>query len=106
MRRAAGIASCVLLFLGTLMPLELGSAGVKLSSNHLRLLSFALVYGLGYGMSYCVVSSKPAQLFGGMTEFSMLQAFLMLFQVIGGFFGTVVTGMLRDATGSYVLAFG
>eukprot|EP00971_Amphidinium_carterae_P275857 5473720-Amphidinium_carterae.1 len=34
-----------------------------------RLLSFAVVYGLGYGASFAALSAKPALMFGDMPEF-------------------------------------
>merc|ERR1712085_37483 len=45
------------------------------TSNHGQLLVFAIVYGLGYGACFSVLSSRPAKLFGHMPEFSKLNAF-------------------------------
>ena len=103
--RAAGMGSCMLLLLGTCLPLEWDATGLKPTANPTQLLLFAVVYGLGYGASYAVISAKPAKLFGEMPEFGKLQGFWMLFQVIGGFFGTILTGKLRVATGSFTLPF-
>ncbi|CAE7210092.1 ybfB [Symbiodinium sp. CCMP2592] len=100
-----GAVSCLLLVLGTLLPLDFASGGVEVTSNHSQLLAFTIIYGLGFGASYSVLLAKPAKMFGKMAEFSKLQAFLMLFQVLGGFCGTLITGKLRSATGSYAAAF-
>ncbi|CAE7650658.1 ybfB [Symbiodinium sp. CCMP2456] len=100
-----GAVSCFLLVLGTLLPLDFASGGVEVTSNHSQLLAFTIIYGLGFGASYAVLMAKPAKMFGQLAEFSKLQGFLMLFQVLGGFCGTLITGKLRSATGSYAAAF-
>ena len=87
-----GAVSCLLLVLGTLLPLDFASGGGEVTSNHSQLLAFTIIYGLGFGASYSVLLAKPAKMFGKMAEFSKLQAFLMLFQVLGGFCGTLITG--------------
>ncbi|CAK9051121.1 Monocarboxylate transporter 13 (MCT 13) (Solute carrier family 16 member 13) [Durusdinium trenchii] len=101
----AGMLSCFLLFLGTLLPLDFSQAGGSLTRSHTQLLAFAMVYGMGFGGTYSLLSAKPAKLLGRMADFGKLQGFLMLFQVIGGFLGTLVTGKLRDLSGSYTWSF-
>jgi MFS family permease len=101
---AACVGSGLTLVLGTSLAFDFTTW--RLTTSHAQLLLFAVVYGLGFGTSYGVTCSKPAKTFGGMPEFAKLQGFLMLFQVVGGFLGTLVTGRLRVATGSYGLPFG
>ena len=38
--------------------------GAALTSSHSQLLAFAIVYGLGFGGSFSVLSSKPAKRLG------------------------------------------
>eukprot|EP00913_Durusdinium_trenchii_P004790 g4450.t1 len=91
--------------LRTLLPLDFSQAGGSLTRSHTQLLAFAMVYGMGFGGTYSLLSAKPAKLLGRMADFGKLQGFLMLFQVIGGFLGTLVTGKLRDLSGSYTWSF-
>lgn len=76
-----------------------------MTKSHSQLLGFTVIYGLGFGGSYSLVSAKPAKILGRMEDFGKLQGFFMLFQVIGGFLGTLVTGKLRELTGSYTCSF-
>ena len=87
-----GMVSCFVLLIGTLLLLDFAKGGRALTANHNQLMAFAVIYGLGFGGSYSVLSAKPAKMFGKMDDFSKLQGFFMLFQVIGGFLGTLVTG--------------
>ncbi|CAE7264602.1 unnamed protein product [Symbiodinium microadriaticum] len=88
-----GMVSCFVLLIGTLLLLDFAKGGRALTANHNQLMAFAVIYGLGFGGSYSVLSAKPAKMFGKMDDFSKLQGFFMLFQVIGGFLGTLVTGI-------------
>jgi len=101
----AGILSCLTMFLGTLLPLDFSTGGRELTRSHQQLLAFAVVYGLGFGGCYSLLSAKPAKMLGRMADFGKLQGFFMLFQVIGGFLGTLITGKLRVLTGSYTWSF-
>lgn len=101
----AGLISCLMLLLGTVLPLDFSKGGRQLTQSHGQLLAFAIIYGLGFGGSYSLLSAKPAKLLGRMADFGKLQGFLMLFQVIGGFLGTLVTGKLRELSGSYTWSF-
>eukprot|EP00439_Symbiodinium_sp_Y106_P060265 s1401_g8.t2 len=78
-----GMVSCFVLLMGTLLLLDFAKGGRALTTNHNQLMAFAVIYGLGFGGSYSVLSAKPAKMFGKMDDFSKLQGFFMLFQVIG-----------------------
>jgi MFS family permease len=58
---------------------------------------------LGYGLT-SVVGAIPAEIFQG-KHYGTIFGSLMLASIVGGAAGPWVTGMLHDATGSYVLAF-
>ncbi|CAJ1330840.1 unnamed protein product [Effrenium voratum] len=101
----AGLVGCLVLLLGTLLPLDIASGGQALTSNRVQLLAFAIIYGFGFGACYSMICAKPAKMFGRLSDFSKLQGFFMLFQVIGGFLGTLITGKLRAISGDYLLSF-
>jgi len=100
-----GVVSGLTLLVGTLLPLDFTNGCRSLTSSHSQLVAFAVVYGFGFGAAFAVLCAKPAKLFGKMPDFSKLQGFLMVFQVVGGFLGTLVTGKLRTLTGSYTTSF-
>lgn len=58
----AGILSCLTMFLGTLLPLDFSTGGRELTRSHRQLLAFAVVYGLGFGGCYSLLSAKPVPL--------------------------------------------
>ena len=58
---------------------------------------------LGYGLT-SVVGAIPAEIFQG-RHYGAIFGTLMLAAIAGGGAGPWVTGLLHDATGSYVLAF-
>lgn len=101
----ASLSSYLLLILGTSLSLDLSSGSLRPTSSRSQLWLFSVVYGLGFGASYSVTVSKPAKIFGSMPDFGKVQAFLMLFQTIGGVAGTLITSKLREATGSFTASF-
>jgi len=107
---AVALASCGLMLLGTCCVLRVRFGGphlvdVEPTTSHAQLVVFAMVYGLGYGTSFSIIQVKAAQLYGSKEGYVQLQSFLTAFQFGGGFVGTLATGMLRDATGSYRASF-
>jgi len=75
------------------------------TTNHFQLLTFAVIYGLGYGASFTISNSMPAKLFGHERGYCKLQSFLAAVAYMGSFIGVFLTGQLRDAFGSYGVAF-
>jgi MFS family permease len=104
-RRGVGLLSCLLMVAGSWLTLDFGSWPLHPTSHHLQLLVFAVTYGLGFGSSFTLASAMPAKLFGDMHGFEIVQGFMMLCQVIGGFIGTLLTNKLRTVTGSYTWSF-
>ena len=50
------------MFVGTLLPLDFSTGGRELTRSHQQLLAFAVVYGLGFGGCYSLLSAKPVPL--------------------------------------------
>jgi hypothetical protein len=48
-----------MLLLGTVLPLDFSKGGRQLTQSHGQLLAFAIIYGLGFGGSYSLLSAKP-----------------------------------------------
>jgi len=105
-RSAATINSYVCFLVGTLIPLDLVDPfTIELTHSTDRLTLFTLIYGFAFGCCFGIVSATPGKLFSKMAGFEQLQAFFTSVQVLGGFFGTVLSGKLRTLTGSYAAAF-
>jgi MFS family permease len=84
--------------------LELGAPGGTLAVTHSlpRLLAFAGVYGLSFGLTHSLITMQPAQLFGRV-HLPYFQTMLQSVYVIGSAAGQVGTGWAYDASGSYAL---
>lgn len=104
-QRGVGLLSCLLMVAGSWLTLDVGTWPLRPTSQHLQLLVFAVTYGLGFGSSFTLASAMPAKMFGDMPGFGIIQGFMMLCQVIGGFSGTLLTNKLRTVTGSYTWSF-
>eukprot|EP00929_Paragymnodinium_shiwhaense_P081094 TRINITY_DN42362_c0_g1_i2.p1 TRINITY_DN42362_c0_g1~~TRINITY_DN42362_c0_g1_i2.p1 ORF type:complete len:469 (-),score=50.69 TRINITY_DN42362_c0_g1_i2:113-1519(-) len=103
-RRAACIGSYMLMIIGTSLPLNFFPQ-VAATESYARLIIFAVVYGFAFGNTFGVVCALPPKLFAGMRDLKQLQSFYMAMTTLGGFCGTLISGKLRTATGSYTAAF-
>lgn len=67
-------------------------------------LGFMVLFGIGYGGSTPIYPAAAADLFMG-GSFGLIFAVIFLGTGAGGSLGTYVSGLLRDATGDYMLSF-
>ena len=65
-------------------------------------LSFAFMFGVGYGGATPIYPAAAADLFMG-GSFGLIFAVIFLGTGLGGSLGPYVSGLLRDVTGSYFL---
>eukprot|EP00929_Paragymnodinium_shiwhaense_P071691 TRINITY_DN36428_c0_g2_i1.p1 TRINITY_DN36428_c0_g2~~TRINITY_DN36428_c0_g2_i1.p1 ORF type:complete len:474 (+),score=81.00 TRINITY_DN36428_c0_g2_i1:71-1492(+) len=103
-RRVATVGSYVMMIVGTSLPLAFFASGHAKTSQS-QLVLFGLVFGFAFGTCAGVMSATPAKLFCNMSDFKKLQSFFTIFQVLGGFCGTLISGKVRTMTGSYMAAF-
>ena len=65
---------------------------------------FAVVYGLGHGGLFTVISPIVAEYFG-ISSHGALFGIVLFITMVGGAIGPVIAGYIFDTTGSYSLAF-
>merc|ERR1712113_473199 len=77
----------------------------QLTNIHSQLFFFVILYGFASGATLVFIQAKPSKMFGTMPEYSKLYSFLSVFQILGAFTGSMLTGKLRVVSGSYALPF-
>jgi MFS family permease len=102
-RRVMLLASLVLL-IGCLLPFEAGDEGLGLTSDLTRLSVFAAVFGLGFGGSFTMIQLVTVEVFG-QRSLGKILGIVTLIDALGAAAGTVLTGKLQTATGSYLTPF-
>jgi MFS family permease len=103
-RRVMLIASLIL-FSGCLILFEPRADGLALTSSLPRLASFAAIFGLGFGGSFTMIQLVAVESFG-QRSLGKILGFITLIDALGAFAGTILSGQMRTATGSYLLPFG
>lgn len=103
-RRVMLITSLILLA-GCLLLFEGGPDGLRLTADMPRLVSFAMVFGLGFGGSFTMIQLVAVETFGQRSLGKILGC-ITLVDALGATLGTILTGQLKTATGGYLLPFG
>lgn len=102
-RTVIRITSAVLLT-GCLCLFALDGNTVGLTTNTLQLTVFTIIFGLGYGGSFTMIQLVCVESFGQRSLGKVL-GIIMCIDSIGGMLGTILTGQLKTATGSYLIPF-
>ncbi|MFT7532788.1 MAG: MFS family permease [Gammaproteobacteria bacterium] len=91
-------------FLIGLLPLVISLCWILFIEDTRTLYFFAAIYGFSHGGLFTVVSPTVADLFGTRAHGTIF-GMIWLFGTVGGFAGSLITGMIFDAGNSYQLAF-
>lgn len=93
------------LLVGCLLLFDPGPDGVTLTAELPRLAIFAVVFGLGFGGSFTMIQLVAVETFG-QRSLGKILGFITLIDALGAFAGTILSGQMKTATGSYLLPFG
>jgi len=97
-------ASSLLLLLGCLTIFDWSSGVPVLTRNVVQLAVFTGLFGLGYGGSFTMIQLVCVESFGR-RALGKLLGLIICIDSLGGMLGTVWTGYMRTATGSYLFPF-
>lgn len=107
-KRSVMLFTTTLLFLGSLMLLQIDLSGeglpFRLVTSRVQLYTFAVVFGLGYGGTFSMIQLMVAECFGP-RELGRILGVVTLIDTFGAFAGITLTGYLRTETGSYLVPF-
>lgn len=103
-KRSVMILTTILLFIGSLLLLEVASGGVSLVTSRPQLIAFAVLFGAGYGGTFSMIQLMVPECFGP-RELGRILGIVTLIDTIGAFVGITLTGYLRTSTGSYLVPF-
>jgi len=95
----------IVLLGGCLLLFDFGAGRVDLTTSMTQLMLFTIVFGLGYGGSFTMIQLVCVETFGPRALGKIL-GIVICIDSLGGMLGTVLTGQLKTATGSYLLPFG
>lgn len=95
----------LLLLVGSLTIFTIQDGALALTSNTTQLMIFALLFGLGYGGSFTMIQLVCVESFG-QRALGKLLGIIIGIDSAGGALGTILTGQLKTATGSYLMPFG
>lgn len=102
-RHVMRISSMVLL-LGCLSIFSWNAGAPALTTNTWQLAFFTVLFGLGYGGSFTMIQLVCVESFGR-RALGKLLGIIICVDSAGGMLGTVWTGHMKTATGSYLLPF-
>ena len=97
-------ASSLLLLIGCLSIFTLDSGGVRLTDSTVQLAVFTALFGLGYGGSFTMIQLVCVESFGR-RSLGKLLGIIICIDSAGGMLGTIWTGQMKTATGSYLFPF-
>jgi MFS family permease len=97
------VASSVLL-LGCLQLFSLEGGGLGLTHDPLKLMAFAIVFGLGFGGSFTLIQLVAVESFGQLALGRILGVIIFI-DTMGGALGTLLAGQIRTTTGDYFQSF-
>jgi MFS family permease len=103
-KRHVMIVTSAILLLGCFLVFEPGDDGMQLTGNLTQLTIFTIVFGLGYGGSFTMIQLVCVESFGPRALGKIL-GIVICVDSVGGMLGTVLTGQMKTATGSYLLPF-
>ena len=104
-KRRVMLITSITLLAGCLLLFEPGADGVQLTADLPRLAVFAVVFGLGFGGSFTMIQLVAVESFG-QRSLGKILGFITLIDALGAFAGTILSGQMKTATGSYLLPFG
>lgn len=97
------VASSVLL-LGCLQLFSLDNGVLGLTHAPLKLMAFAIVFGLGFGGSFTLIQLVAVESFGQLALGRILGVIIFI-DTMGGALGTLLAGQIRTTTGDYFQSF-
>ncbi len=107
-KRSIMILTTALLFVGSLLLLKFdpdaGGFPLGLVTGRAQLITFAVLFGLGYGGTFSMIQLMVPECFGP-RELGRILGLVTLIDTFGAFAGITLTGYLRTATGSYLIPF-
>ena len=104
-KRKVMLIASLILFSGCLLLFEPRADGLALTASLPLLASFAAIFGLGFGGSFTMIQLVAVESFG-QRSLGKILGFITLIDALGAFAGTILSGQMRTATGSYLLPFG
>jgi len=97
-------ASSLLLLLGCLSIFTWDAGAPALTSHVYQLTLFTVLFGLGYGGSFTMIQLVCVESFGR-RALGKLLGIIICIDSAGGMLGTIWTGYMKTATGSYLFPF-
>jgi len=76
------------------------TGGVRVTRSKPRILAFAVLYGMSFGMTHTILTVQPAYLFGRV-HLPYIQSLAKATDVTGISLGQIGSGWLFDVTGTY-----
>jgi nitrate/nitrite transporter NarK len=104
-KRRVMLITSITLLIGCLLLFEPGDGGLTLTADLPKLTIFAIVFGLGFGGSFTMIQLVAVETFG-QKSLGKILGFITLIDAMGAFAGTILSGQMKTATGSYLLPFG
>ena len=103
-KRTVLLCTSTLLLAGCLLVFDISSGALALTGSLYQLMTFTVVFGLGYGGSFTMIQLVCVESFG-QRSLGKILGIVIGIDSIGGMLGTIVTGQLKTASGSYLLPF-
>lgn len=103
-KRSVLLGTSALLLVGCLLVFDLGRGELALTRSVYQLMTFTVVFGLGYGGSFTMIQLVCVESFG-QRSLGKILGIVIGIDSIGGMLGTAVTGQLKTTSGSYLLPF-
>jgi MFS family permease len=97
-------ASSLMLLVGCISIFSLDGDGLRLTDNITQLTLFTALFGLGYGGSFTMIQLVCVESFGR-RALGKLLGIIICIDSAGGMLGTIWTGQMKTATGSYLFPF-
>ncbi|MBX7219288.1 MAG: MFS transporter [Blastocatellia bacterium] len=103
-KRTVMILTTALLAAGSLFLLTFSASGITTASALPQLVSFTVVFGLGFGGTFSMIQLMVQECFGP-REIGRILGTVTFIDTLGAAAGIILTGTLRRQTGNYVAAF-
>jgi MFS family permease len=103
-KRRVMLVTSLTLLAGCLLLFSPGEGELALTRDPMRLRSFAVVFGLGFGGCFTLIQLVAVESFG-QRELGRILGVITAVDTLGGVVGTLLGGQLRTATGDYFLPF-